>query len=186
MKRVPVFLVGMMGAGKSAVGPSLARRLGRRFVDADAEIERAAGRSIPEIFAAEGEAGFRARERETVDALARSADVIALGGGALTQSGAPERLAAQGILVYLRARPQTLVSRLGDCSTRPMLSGVPLQERSARLSALLAERAPAYATAELVVDTDDRAVADIAEEIACRLESRQSGAPCEPPPGASA
>ena len=100
------------GAGKSTVGPALARRLCRRFIDTDAEIVRQAGRSIAEIFEGDGEPAFRDRER-----LARSETVV-----------------------YLRARPQTLLTRLGDCRKRPLLRAASPAERLARLRALLEER----------------------------------------------
>jgi 3-dehydroquinate synthase len=170
----------MMGAGKSTLGPPLARALRRRFVDGDEEIERSAGASIAELFAREGEAGFRARERAELDALAGSGAVIALGGGAIAQPGAPERLAAQGTVVYLRARVDTLLARVGHAKARPLLAGLAPAERRARLEALLAERKPAYETARIAIDTDEasvpRLVAQLAERIRS-LESEEEGAP---------
>lgn len=171
-----LWLVGMMGAGKSSVGAALARRLGRRFVDADAEIERAAGRRIAEIFAGEGEAGFRAREREAIERLGGAEAVVALGGGAFAQPGVPERLLASGEVVYLRARPETLLERLGEAADRPLLAGLAREERRARLAALLAERAPAYARATLAVDTDGLSVDEVAVAVAARLFGEARGA----------
>ncbi len=81
----PIWLVGMMGAGKSAVGPLLARSLARRFVDSDVEIERSAGMAVSEIFSAEGEPAFRDRERQLIQDLSGGSDVVALGGGAIAQ-----------------------------------------------------------------------------------------------------
>src|SRR5262252_6548436 len=98
--RGPVWLVGMMGAGKSTVGPALARRLGRRFVDTDAEIERERGAAVAEIFAREGEPATR---------LCAEPVVAALGGGALAQPGVADAAARAGTLVWLRARPETLL-----------------------------------------------------------------------------
>ena len=86
-----IWLVGLMGAGKSTVGRLLAERLGRAFVDLDDEIAREAGRSIPEIFEAEGEAGFRRREREALERAGRTSHVVALGGGAISQPGIASR-----------------------------------------------------------------------------------------------
>src|SRR5690606_21135862 len=134
-----IWLVGAMGAGKSAVGPRLAARLGLPFVDADAEIERAAGASIAAIFEREGEASFRARERAAIEAQAGRAAVVALGGGAIAQPGAAERLAATGTVVWLRARPETLAARVGDGAGRPLLASLAPDERRARIAALLAE-----------------------------------------------
>ncbi len=164
-----LWLVGMMGAGKSSVGAGLARRLGRRFVDADAEIEAAAGLRIAEIFAREGEAGFRAREREAILGLLGAEAVVALGGGAFAQPGLAERLLAEGPVVYLRARPETLLERLGEAADRPLLAGLGGEERRARLTALLAERAPAYARASLAIDTDGLPVEAVVEATLARL-----------------
>ena len=164
-----VFLVGMMGSGKSTVGPLLAARLGRPFLDSDRCVEEAAGRSIAEIFAAEGEEHFRRLERETIEAHAKDGAVMALGGGAIAQPGAPERLAALGRVVYLRARVESLLGRVGGARSRPLLAGLDAEGRRARLDEILAEREPAYATAGVVVDTDDRSPQDVADELVRRL-----------------
>jgi 3-dehydroquinate synthase len=171
-----IWLVGMMGSGKSTLGPALARRLRRRFVDADARIEREAGATVAELFAREGEAGFRARELALQEELAGSGAVVALGGGAIAQPGAAERLAASGLVVYLRARPETLLARLGDAQARPLLSGLAPAERRARLEALLAERKRAYETARVVLDTDDGKPAALAAELARRVRAHEAGA----------
>jgi shikimate kinase len=166
-----VWLVGMMGAGKSAVGALLAARLARPLVDLDREIERQAGRSIPELFASEGEAGFRKREREALEAVAGQRAVVALGGGAAAQPGAAPRLLASGTVVYLRARVETLAARLGDVAGRPLLVGLGPEARLAKLRALLAEREPAYLRASVVVDTDDLDADAAAALVARRLEA---------------
>lgn len=158
-----------MGAGKSAVGPRLAERLGRGFADTDAEVERSAGATIAEIFAREGEGGFRERERAAIEALAACSDVVALGGGAIAQVGAPERLATSGTVVYLRAAPETLLARLGSCATRPLLHGLSRAGRLARLTELLAERAASYETAAIVVDTDELDADEVADAVLARL-----------------
>jgi shikimate kinase len=165
-----VWLVGMMGAGKSTVGARLAQRLGRRFVDTDAMVERAAGCRVAEIFEREGEAGFRRREREAIEACAGAPLVVALGGGAISQPGAGERLAGTGVVVYLRARPQTLLERVGDASSRPLLRGLSREGQLARLEALLAERRAAYESASIVVDTDGAAADAVAETLAKRIQ----------------
>jgi shikimate kinase len=176
-----VWLVGMMGAGKSTVGRCLARRLGRPFADSDAEIERAAGCSVAEIFAAEGEAGFRARERAALEALLGAGAVVALGGGALAQPEIRRRLLGRGALVHLRARPETLLARLGEAAERPLLAGLGAAERLARLRALSAERAAAYAAADFAIDTDGLAPEEVAEAIAARLGSAAEPARREAP-----
>jgi shikimate kinase / 3-dehydroquinate synthase len=169
VERGTIWLVGMMGAGKSAVGAALARRLGRPFVDADREIEAEAGCPVAEIFAAEGEAGFRARERRALGRLAGRSAVVALGGGAMAQPGAPARLRASGRVVWLRARPETLEQRVGEGEGRPLLAGLGAAARRARLAGLLAAREPDYAAADLAIDTDGRAVEELAAELAGRL-----------------
>ena len=160
----------MMGAGKSVVGAALARRLGRRFVDTDAEIERESGSGIPEIFEREGEAGFRRREARAIAALEGEDCVAALGGGAIAQPGAAARLAASGTVVYLRARPESLLARIGNGSGRPLLEGADRGGRLARLERLLGERAPHYESAAIVVDTDERSVEDVVAALVSELE----------------
>ena len=170
--RGPVWLVGMMGAGKSTVGPALAQRLGRRFVDSDAEIERECRAPVAEIFARDGEAAFRARERALVARLCAEPVVAALGGGAVAQPGVAETAARAGTLVWLRARPETLLARLGDAAARPLLAGLAGPARLARLRELCAAREAAYARAELVVDTDGLACDEIVELVAEALAAR--------------
>jgi shikimate kinase len=175
MGKRTLWLVGMMGAGKSSVGSALARRLARRFVDADAEIERAAGCTIAAIFAREGEAGFRAREREAIEALLGAEAVVALGGGAFAQPGLAERVLAAGPVVYLRASAESLVERVGEAADRPLLAGLGREARRARLVQLLAERAAAYARASLVVDTDGLSVEEVVEATLARLPGAGPG-----------
>jgi shikimate kinase len=162
-----VVLIGFMGAGKTAVGRALAGRLGFEFVDTDDLIVQADGRSIEEIFAAEGESSARALEREAVvRAAARSGRVIACGGGTILSVRNYGVLKGAGPIVYLRTSPEVLLDRVGGGQGRPLLAGDPAQV----VPRLLAERAPAYETAaDLVVDTDGRAPADIAAEIAEKL-----------------
>lgn len=158
-----------MGSGKSTVGRLLAERLNRPFVDADAEIERAAGAKVSEIFAREGEAGFRARERAAIEAAAGSGAIVALGGGAIAQEGAAGRLAASGTIVYLRARPETLLRRVGEDDTRPLLQGLGRAARRERLERLLSERAQYYEQARIVIEADDRDAKALARDLARRL-----------------
>lgn len=168
MERV-VWLVGMMGAGKSAVGPLLADRLGCGFADSDAEVERRAGCSVAEIFDRDGEEAFRAHERAAIESLAARGGVVGLGGGAIAQPGAAARLAAVGRVVYLRARTETLLKRIGDARTRPLLRGLGDTQRRERLEALLADRGDAYGSAAIVVDTDELPPEEVADAVASRL-----------------
>ena len=167
-----VWLVGMMGAGKSAVGTRLADRLGCRFADADRFIEQEAGISVAEIFEREGESGFRARERRATLELARRGGVVALGGGTIAQEGMPALLASHGTVVYLEAAVDTLVERVGEAGERPLLAGLDAAQRAERLGALLAEREPAYRTAQITVRTDGKDPEAVAGEVARALEAR--------------
>jgi shikimate kinase len=164
-----VWLVGMMGAGKSTVGRVLAQRLHTPYVDIDAEVERSTGCTVAEIFEREGESGFRARERAAIDTWAGIAAVVALGGGAIAQPGAAPRLAASGTVVYLRARPETLLERLGASPARPLLAGLDGAARRSRLEALLAQRREAYESAQIIVDVDEGSPEDLAEIVARRI-----------------
>jgi shikimate kinase len=178
----PIYLIGLMGVGKSTVGRLLAARLGRRFCDSDQEIESRCGRTIAAIFAEEGEAGFRRLEAETIAALSNEGTVIALGGGAITPAGAVERLLEVGDLVYLEAPVEILAERIGDASNRPLLAGLDADARLRRLRDLLEERRPLYERATWRIDA--RGTADrVVERILAILESVS---PAEPDQGALA
>jgi shikimate kinase len=159
----------MMGSGKSTVGRRLAERLGCCFVDTDAEIEREASASVAEIFAREGEAGFRVRERAAIEALLGAEAVVSLGGGAVAQAGIGEALASTGTIVYLRARPETLLRRVGDGDTRPLLRGLDGPGRVDKLRSLLEARAEHYERAQIVIDTDENEVDTVVDELARHL-----------------
>lgn len=164
-----IWLVGMMGAGKTSVGRRLAERLRRRFVDTDHEIEREAGLTVARIFEQEGESGFRARERRAIELVEGEDAVVSLGGGAMAQPGIAERLAATGTIVYLRARPETLVRRVGSAEMRPLLRGLDPAARLEKLAGLLRERGQFYERAQVVIDTDEHDVDRLAGELARRL-----------------
>jgi shikimate kinase len=164
-----VWLVGMMGAGKSTIGPRLAERLGRRFIDTDQEVERAVGSRVAEIFEREGEPAFRRLEREAIEACCGEDAVVALGGGAIEPPGARSRIAGAGTVVYLRARPETLLARLGDARGRPLLAGLSPGRQAGRLAELLARRQAAYESASIVIDTDDLSPDSVVEALAERL-----------------
>jgi len=160
-----LWLVGMMGAGKSAVGSRLAARLGRAFVDTDALVESVAGKSIAAIFADEGEASFRSLERAAIERVAGRPAIVALGGGAIAQPGAAARLTASGRVVYLRARPETLLARIGDADRRPLLAGLSTAARLSRVRALLQAREADYARATCVVDVDEGDVDAVTDRV---------------------
>jgi shikimate kinase len=165
-----VFLTGFMGTGKTAVGAALARRLGRRFVDLDDEIERSAGLTVAAIFARFGEAEFRRRERR---ALALAADlggaIVATGGGAVIDPENRAAMRADGRIVCLTADVDVILARVGGGNDRPLLGAA--SDRPARVRELLRERAKAYADADLTVDTSGKTVAAVCEELTEALRS---------------
>ena len=165
----PIYLVGMMGAGKSTVGPGLAARLDRRFVDTDREVELRTGQTIAEIFELEGEAHFRALEAEAIDVASKEGAVVALGGGAIAQPGAARELAQRGTIVYLEVAVAVLVDRIGEGTTRPLLAGLDRAGRIERLESLLAERQVHYEHADIKVDAS-RSAEEIVAEIAAKLQ----------------
>jgi shikimate kinase len=167
--RRPVALVGLMGAGKSAVARALGERLGVMVVDLDELIEAEEGLTIAELFAREGEAWFRRREAELLDqALRTGIGVLACGGGVVLDARNRTVLRERCRVVWLRVSPQEAARRI---AAGP--GGRPLLERGepqARLAELLAEREPHYRElAEAVLETDGRSVAEVAEEVAARL-----------------
>jgi len=163
-----VFLVGPMGSGKTAVGRQLAARLGYRFVDSDAEIERRTGVDIPFIFEKEGEAGFRVREREVIDELSgREGVVLGTGGGAVLAEETRERLAGRGVVVYLETSVDQQLVRTHKSRNRPLLF---TDDPRVRLASLMAVREPLYRSiAAITVHTDGRKVGSVVDEIADAL-----------------
>ncbi len=163
-----VVLVGFMAAGKSTVGPLLARRLGWEFVDFDEVIEARTGRPIREIFRVQGEAAFRAMEARLTDEFGCARGVVlAPGGGWITNPALLDGLCPGSLVVWLRISPEEAVARaLADHVHRPLLAG-PDPLAKARL--LLAEREPLYTLADVVVNVDGREADEIAFEIAGRI-----------------
>jgi len=164
-----LFLVGLMGAGKSTIGRLLARRMKRPFLDSDLEIEQRCGVSVPVIFDIEGEPGFRAREAQIIAELTeREGIILATGGGAVLDAESRRRLAARGTVVYLHAPPADLHERVRHDKNRPLLATA---DPLAKLEALYAERDPLYrAIADLVIDTGKQSAPTLARELQCRLE----------------
>lgn len=146
----PIFLVGMMGAGKTTVGRELAKRLGRRFADCDHEIEARTGVGIPVIFEIEGEEGFRRRETQELDELSRQRDiVVATGGGIVLAEENRAILRERGTVIYLDVAPEVLFERTRHDRNRPLLQ---VENPRARIEALYLERTPLYrAVADLIL-----------------------------------
>jgi shikimate kinase len=154
-----IVMVGMMGAGKSAVGRRLAAALGWPFSDADWAIEAAAGTTIANIFEEIGEAAFRARERQVIARLLRGErQVLALGGGAFVDPTTRALVRERALSVWLRADLDVLVRRTARRDDRPLLAG---GDPRARLAALLEQRATVYVQADLVVDSGKGSIGDV-------------------------
>lgn len=169
-ERDNVFLVGPMGAGKSTIGRHLAALLGKRFVDADREIEQRTGARIGLIFELEGEAGFRRRERAALEELTALSDIVlATGGGAVLDPANRALLRSRGTVVYLHAPLDALFRRTRRDQSRPLLQ---TDDPLARLTQIVRERDPLYReVADLIVDTDHRTVRSVVNEVARRLAS---------------
>ena len=166
-----VFLIGPMGAGKTAIGKELARQLKLDFLDADQEIERRTGVDINFIFEKEGEPGFRAREREVIEDLTRLPGIVlATGGGAVLLPENRQALTERGTAVYLEASVEQQVERTRHGRHRPLLHAT---DPAVRLAELMGIREPLYRqTAAIVVATDRRKVQTVAEQIVAELERR--------------
>lgn len=161
----------MMGAGKSTVGPLVASRLELAFVDLDDEIEKEAGRSVPEIFAAEGESGFRRAESAALSRVlsAPGNKVVSVGGGAVLDPGNRTAMESSTV-VWLRARTSTLASRVGSAGDRPLLTGSTPAEA---LSAISETRRPLYAeVSDAVVDVDRLEPGQVADEVVDVVRAR--------------
>lgn len=162
-----IVLVGMMGAGKSSIGRRLATRLGLTFVDADSEIEERAGMTIPELFEKYGEAYFRAGEARVIARLLEGGPrVLATGGGAFMNSNTRELIRAKAVSVWLRAEFDLLLRRIKRRNDRPLLK---TDDPAARLKALIEERYPVYAEADLTVHSRDVPHEAVVEEIMSAL-----------------
>jgi shikimate kinase len=159
--RRSIVLVGMMGAGKSSVGRRLAARLGIRFVDADTEIESAAGMTIPEIFDRHGEPYFRAGEARVIARLLDNGpQVLATGGGSIMDQKTRDLIQIKGISVWLKADVDVLMKRTKRRSDRPLAD---------RIKDLLPVREPVYAQSDIVVESRDEPHENIVEDIITRL-----------------
>ncbi len=151
LRRQTIVLVGLMGAGKTSVGRRLALALGLPFRDADEEVEKAAGRSVSDIFADLGEAAFRAGERRVIARLLdEPPHVLATGGGAFMNDETRALIKSKAISVWLRADIDVLVARVGRKNDRPLLRG---KDPAETLRELAAVRHPVYALADITVDS---------------------------------
>jgi shikimate kinase len=175
-----VFLIGFSGSGKSTVGPMLARQLGVRFLDTDVRLAQEQGRSIPAIFAAVGEKGFRRLESRLIKRLVmrlRTNAVIALGGGAFNDPRNRKLAAEFGLSVYLSCSVREIYRRLSGQIDRPLLElpagrcGTLRQARLRRIAALLASRKANYRCADIVVSSSHRSARETVREIGARIRT---------------
>jgi shikimate kinase len=162
----PVFLVGFMGTGKSTVATLLAARWSWPCVDLDERIEERAGATVRELFANEGEARFRELETDALKSIT-GLQVVAVGGGAVTRSENLKFMQSHGVMVCLRARPETILERIGDAASRPLLAKA--KDKHAEVERLLKERAPFYQQARVFVDTDGLSPSHVASRIEAEL-----------------
>ncbi len=169
-----IFLVGLMGSGKTTIGRALAKRLNLRFVDADHEIESRTGASITLIFEIEGEASFRQREADVISDLTQQQGIVlATGGGAILNQESRRSLRERGTVVYLRASVGSLVQRTSHDRQRPLLQTA---DPRARIEELMRQRAPLYEeVAHITVETGRPNVQSVVQNILVQLE--QSGWP---------
>jgi len=159
--RRSIVLVGMMGAGKSSVGRRLAGRLGVDFVDADTEIESAAGMSIPEIFAKHGEGYFRSGEARVIARLLdHGPRVLATGGGSIMNQATRDLIQIKGISVWLKADLEVLLKRTKRRNDRPLVE---------QIKDLLPQREPVYALSDIIVQSRDEPHDSIVEEVVAKL-----------------
>jgi shikimate kinase len=171
-ERRNIILCGFMATGKSSVGKRLAALIGYDFLDLDAAIEADAGMEIPQIFASQGEPAFRALESRMVERMAgRSGRVIATGGGTIVNPQNLERLKRCGVVITLTADPQTILSRVGSGEDRPMLMG---GDKAERIRTLMNQRAQAYESADMIVDTSAYSIDEVARHIMSSLKLQAS------------
>ncbi len=172
-----ILLVGMMGAGKTSVGRALGQRLGWPYLDSDEEVRRRTGRTVPQLFAEQGEAAFRVEESAALAEACSSTHplVVSVAGGAVLDEANRRLISASGLVVWLRASLATLIQRVGDGRTRPLLGADP----GAALARLYPERVRLYESlADLVVDVDGVPVDRVVTRIAAALrDPTRSGRP---------
>jgi shikimate kinase len=166
-----IVLVGLMGAGKSTIGRRLAQKLGLAFVDADAEIERAAGKTVQDIFREHSEAYFREGERKVIARLLESGpQVLATGGGAYMNEDTRNNIARSGIAVWLKADISLLMKRVRRRDTRPLLKAEDPEEV---MRSLINERYPVYGQAQIIVESRDVPHSSIVSDVIRALAAYQ-------------
>jgi 3-dehydroquinate synthase len=176
-----IFLVGLMGSGKTTIGRALAKRLNKRFVDADHEIEARTGATIPWIFEIEGEASFRQREADVIrDLTAQEGIVLATGGGAVLNEQSRQFLKERGTVIYLRASVNSILQRTSHDRNRPLLQ---TDDPKARIEELSQQRAPLYQeVAHIIIETGRPNVQSVVQTILGQLPNVSETLPDENQP----
>lgn len=177
LKGRALVLVGLMGAGKTTIGRRLAQTLDLDFVDADAEIEKAAGETIPEIFANHGEVAFRAGEKRVIARLlTKGSHVLATGGGAYMNAETRDTITQKALSIWLHADLDVLMDRVGRRGNRPLLN-----EKNPRavMEKLISERYPVYAQADLTVDSVEGTHEHVVEKLLVALDAYLTTPPAE-------
>lgn len=176
MPKSNIALLGFMGTGKSAVGRLTAQRLGHTYIDMDTEIEHRVGKPITRIFEEDGEPSFRAMEAALVEELAeRRRMVISTGGGIVLNPDNVRRLEASGLVVCLRASPETILARVEHDTSRPLLA---VEDKLQRIRELLEKRRSRYDAVSVRIDTDPLSVEETAEEVIRLFNALQEEKEC--------
>lgn len=172
-----IVLIGFMGSGKSKVGKVLARKLKMNYMDMDMEIEKKEGRSIPQIFRDSGEFYFRRRESDIIMEISKQENtVISAGGGAVLLKKNVSRLKKSGVIVWLKAKPETIAKRVGAAKNRPLLSCQGNKDKEDAVRLLLKERTPYYRSAhDAAVQTDGITAEETAERIIKIIRGQGAG-----------
>jgi len=174
VKKNSIALIGFMGCGKTTVGKVMARRLGRQFLDTDAIVEGASGKSVSRIFAEDGEPAFRAREAQAVrEALEVPGAVISCGGGVVLDAANIKSIKEKAVAVYLKASPQVVLARIGHSRRRPLLLAA---NKEKTVTALLGARETLYEqAADITIDTTPLSVESVADAIITALRTTEDG-----------
>ncbi|MCD8341473.1 MAG: shikimate kinase [Clostridiales bacterium] len=169
-----LFLIGFMGAGKSTVAQALSALYGMEVIEMDGEIERRAGRSISDIFSTLGEEAFRQMETELITTLEPGKRlVVSCGGGTAMREVNVQAMRRSGSIVWLTATPETILARVADSGSRPLLEG---HKDLAYIQTMLRQRQPKYeAAADIAVATDGKDAAQICGDILAALKARRQG-----------
>ncbi|MDP4550223.1 shikimate kinase [Alkalihalobacillus macyae] len=157
-----IYLTGFMGSGKTTIAEKLSFELTVPTIDTDDHIEEVTGKAIPDIFASEGEEVFRKYESQSLESIPNKNIIISTGGGIILKEQNREFMKKHGIVIYLHCDPEEILKRLEGDSSRPLLKG---DNRKAKVESIFSERLPLYREAHFEIDTTNRSVSEIVDEI---------------------